>query len=69
MQTSHRRGSGSRPVFSGVPRGMRASSILRACPKCDAAIGEKCKRWKMESGERIYVIAHLAGFHAERKSQ
>lgn len=50
---------GGRPVLA-------PPSLRVACPKCDARIGERCRSYKVENGERLYIKGYLEKRHPER---
>ena len=54
------RGVGGLP-FTGGP------TIRVPCPNCDAKVGEACRIYKVENGERTYLLRHTKRYHPERR--
>jgi len=40
---------------------------MRDCPDCGATVGRRCRKWKIEKGERMYVQYELKRVHAVRR--
>jgi hypothetical protein len=47
-------------------QGRRPEWPKRACDWCGAGLGERCRVWKVEGGERTYVIRSRSQPHPAR---
>lgn len=53
--------SGGRPLDA-------APTLRVPCPNCDAAPGERCRMWRKQDGERLYIRGHTNRHHPQRKA-
>lgn len=56
-----RKGKAAGPYAGLVP-----GRMVRTCSVCGAPPFERCRKWKMEKGERVAIMRSLAKMHQER---
>jgi hypothetical protein len=51
----------------GYPIAGRGAAIRIACPDCDAQVGERCRTYKVDRGERLYIQRYRTDYHQARR--
>jgi hypothetical protein len=58
----------SSKVYPGGHVSRIRGALTTSCPDCGAEAGAPCRKFKIEGGQRMYVVGTLKRPHDQRKS-